>query len=271
MKYLSEYVKYLEDRGYTVEYVDTLNGRLDAIDCYNGDDLVSLIVHETPEYSEYLDSLGDNAEYEPDYSKYIVTSAHISSPITTERNYFDYSNGAIYLSDKSDYHTHSLSLFEKCVDIQRMSLLEHEKFIIEQHLKNLEWICNVLAPELKKYDYKVDYSSLFDTDDGGLNSNLTIVFEHYNEGECDLGIITETDCITGELKIDPKELKDKKADEIWDVLVEYWKNQPLPEKYSYLYTEGKAKEDYNQYLIELEKLREDHCKCLKHQYETDYL
>lgn len=265
MKYLNEYLDYLKKEGYTTEYQTILSGRLEAIDCYYGDNIIVLSVIETPEYSEYINSLEDESEYKVDYSKYIVVSADFTSTITTERNFFDGTAGSIYLVDNSEYHTHDLSLFKKCVELQKMGLVEHEKFILECHLKNIEWVNTVLAPVLKKCDYRIDYSSIFDIKFQRDNSNLTLIFKHYNESDYDCGITIETDCLTGELITHPEELKNKNKEEIWDTLVQYWKKQPLAEKYSYLYTEGKTKDYYKQYVTELEKIREEYCKSLKHE------
>ena len=179
-------------------------------------------------------------------------------------NYYDRTVGQIYLisnPNKDSYHTHGFDLFEKCVQLQKNGVVEHELFIMEKHIEHLRWAKEVLIPVLEKADYIIDYSSLFDLSDKRCNSNLIIIFQHYNDRNfLDRSMFMETDCLTGECLF-PRglELFGKTKEEVWNILVEeFWKKADFPKRFSYLYTEGETKETFKQYLLELEQLRKEY-------------
>lgn len=240
MKYLSEYIDYVTKLGYNLEYTEFLDN-----------DQVYL-VFKNDDKEVTISAEGD----QKDYSTCVVTSATLSSLLTPERNFFSNVGYNICLSNNSDYHTHRLSLFEKCIDLQLNSIVGHELFITKKHVENLEWVNKVLYPILRECDYKMAYSSIFSIEEKE-DSDLTIQFKHYNESEQSQGIIVSTDCITGELHIFPKELQlyGKSKEEIWDNLVEYWKNSSIPSRYEYLYTEGQTKNSFKELRNELDKKR----------------
>lgn len=254
MKYLNDFINYIEKRGYKVEDCDYLDGDLTGISCNKNENYIYFEVESTPEFEDYLNNRlkeEEKVEYKVDFHNYIVKSIGIRSCITTELNFFDGSSDYIYLvKNPEGYHNHGLDLFEKCLNFIDGGLVEHELFIIEKHIEHLKWAQKELIPLLLKADYSIEYSSLLDVQQRE-SSNLLILFRHYNESYYDPhSMYMETDCLTGECLF-PNNLKlyGMKKEELWDVLVEeVWKKAMFPEEFSYLYTEGETKETYKELL-----------------------
>lgn len=100
------------------------------------------------------------------------------------------------VSKTNDYitHTHTLDLFELCINFQKTNLLEHELFIMSRRIEHLAWAKDNLIPILEKYDFYADYDTFFDTKTKKLSSNIRIDFKHPNRAD----FIIEVDCLTGE-------------------------------------------------------------------------
>lgn len=271
MKYLNEFIDYLKKEGYEDKYHDLFCGELLGVDCFYNNDkdkLIILRVDATEEFSNYLrEKVKEKGEfeYDIDYKNYIVIGVIIKSTITSESGYADKSIGNIYLNNgiaEGNYYTHGIEYFEKCVQLQKLGLVEHEIFIMEKHLQHLKWANEVLIPILKKSDYTIDYSSIFDLNpDKRESSNLSIYFKHVHERDAEFCM--ETDCITGECLFPNKmQLYGKSKEEVWDMLVEeYWKKMPYEftrKRYSYLYTEGETIDTFKEYIEELNKQIEEH-------------
>lgn len=268
MKYLNEFIDYLKKEGYEDKYQDFYFGELVGVDLYyknDKDKLITLRVNATEEFFNYLGEKAKEGEfeYDIDYKNYEVVGIIIKSTITSESGYLDKSIGNIYLNnnitDKS-YYTHSFEHFEKCVQLQKLGLVEHEIFIMEKHLRHLKWAKEVLIPLLEKSDYTIEYSSIFDlTPYARESSNLSMYFKHAHERDAEFYM--ETDCITGECLFPNKmQLYGKSKEEVWNILVEeYWKKMPyefMRKKYSYLYTKGETMDTFTEYMEELNKQRE---------------
>lgn len=263
MKYLNEFIDYLKKEGYEDKYFDSVDGYLINVDCYYQDKRITFSVSPTEEFEEFVKQKikqEGEFEYDVDYKNYLVTAIAIDSSITTEQNFFDGSTGQIYLisnPDENSYHRHGFELFEKCVQLQKMGVVEHELFIMEKHIEHLRWAKKVLIPVLEKADYIIEYSSTFDVSDRRIDSNLIIVFKHYNDRKLDQGMYMETDCLTGECLF-PNNLKlfGKTKEEVWNIMLEeVWKKADFTKRFSYLYTEGETKETFKEYLLELEEFR----------------
>lgn len=267
MKYLNEFIDYLKKEGYEEKFFDSIDGYLSNVDCFYLDKKITLSVEPTEEFEKFIKKKVQEEgefEYDIDYKNYIVRTISLDSTITTEPNYFDGEVGQIYLipnPDKDSYHKHGFDLFEKCVQLQKNGVVEHELFIMEKHIEHLKWAKEVLIPILEKADYIIDYSSIFDLSSRRYDSNLTIIFKHYNDRNfLDQTMYMETDCLTGECLF-PKGLQlfGKTKEEVWNILVEeIWKKADFPQRFSYLYTEGETKETFKQYLLELEQLRKEY-------------
>lgn len=259
MKLLSEYEEYLRKEGYTPQYEDFLCGELINVDFLDQfQHLITLNVEETEEFHEEMEKKmkeqGGPVEYEMDYSNYVVCIASFESTITTEQNFYTGKGGTIHLVSRPGYHTHGLDLFEKCVQLQKLGLVDHELFIMKKRVEHLTWAKEVLIPLLEKADYCIEYSSVFDiVNERRSNSDIDMWFKHYNDSDSDCSFFMATDCLTGEPKFpDGIDLYGKNKEETWNILVEeFWKKAMFPSKYSYLYTEGETKETYREWINEI--------------------
>lgn len=269
MKYLNEFIDYLKKEGYEDKYFDSVDGYLLNVDCFYQNRKITLTVDPTEEFEKFLKDKSkkeEEFEYDIDYKNYLVKAINIESTITSEPNYFNGEVGSIYLisnPDKNSYYQHGLELFEKCVQLQKNGVVEHELFIMEKHIEHLKWAKEVLIPVLEKADYIIDYSSIFDLSERRCNSNLIIIFKHYNDQNfLDKEMYMGTDCLTGEcLFPDNLNLFGKNKEEVWSILVEeFWKKAVFPKRFSYLYTEGETKETFKEYLLELEQSRNEYEK-----------
>lgn len=196
MKTLKEYADFLYKNGYKESFAPYtfLGGNLEIVDFIKNGYYIKLYLVETKEFSDYLSSLEPGTEYQVEYENYIVKSAFIESPICNVSNYFDgTTNGIELVSEPNDYNSHTLDLFERCINFQKTNLLEHELFIMSRRMEHLTWAKENLIPILEKYNFYVDYDSFFDTKDGRLSSNIRIDFKHPNRAD----FIIEVDCLTG--------------------------------------------------------------------------
>lgn len=247
MKTLKEIAEILYSREYEEsEYAyEFLCGHLVSVTFYNktGDYKVVVAVSESPEFEKILDELPEKTRYELDYKNYEVTNIYIQSPLCSEAGFVDGDTSGIHLTaNPTDYYTHSLDIFEQCLDLQTTDLIEHELRIISKHEQLLTWANTFLKPILKGYNFYVSYSSLFDcqpdSDKGG-SSNLALVLKHQNRCE----ITLETDCITGDPTITfyitggfedlTDQIYNKKSDEIASVVTDLLKK--YPDQFGYLF------------------------------------
>lgn len=260
MKLLSEYKEYLESQGYELEYTQAMNGELTSvtfIDKY--EKIIELGVYETSEWAEELRKMAKESdtgevEYDINPENYIVDWAQIILTVCSERNFLNGDSGSIYLVndiEESDYYTHSLELFKKCVSLQKMGLVEHELEIMKAHINLLDWANKVLIPVLEEADYVISYSSLFDVSSDRENSDLLVMFEHYNESNYDYHLWMATDCITGEYKFAKDlDLYGKSKEEVKQILLDkIWRSDDEnPSKYTYLYRPEETKDSYKEYV-----------------------
>lgn len=196
MKTLKEYCNFLYENGYKESFAPCtfLGGSLEIVEFIKNDFYINLYVTETEEFSNYLDSLEPGTEYKVEYENYIVKSAFIESPICNVSNFFDgTTNGIELVSKPNDYNKHTLDLFEQCIGFQKTNLLEHELFIMSCRKKHLMWAKDNLIPILEKYDFYINYDSVFDTKRERCSSNIRIDFEHPNRAD----FVIEVDCLTG--------------------------------------------------------------------------
>lgn len=245
MKTLKEYADFLYKNGYKEDFAPytCLNDYLEIVQFTKNGFLIRLYVEETEEFSNYLSSHPE-IEYEIKYENYNVESAFIESPICNVSNFSDGSTDGVELVvEPNEFNKYTLDLFEFCINFQKTNLLEHELFIISNHQKHLTWAKDNLIPILEKYNYYVDYSSLFDTKQERCSSNLRIDFKHPNNAM----LVIETDCITGNLDIwsDTQlyegvvdlanKIYGKNQEEIFKILLEeVWKKDDL--KFGYIYS-----------------------------------
>ncbi len=173
---------------------------LDSIEFTKNEFHVGLRVCETEEFSNYLDSLEERAEFKIEYENYIVDTAFIDSPIRNVAN-GNYMDGIMLVFEPDDVCRHSLDLFEQCIKFQTTNLVEHELFIMSRREEQLRWAKDNLIPVLEKHDFYCNYSSLFKTsfanayyEGEDYDSNPRIDFQH----PYGASIVMEIDCITGE-------------------------------------------------------------------------
>lgn len=244
MKTLKEYADFLYENGY--KEIDGaclyLNGHLEKVDFSNGEFGLALAVEETEEFSKYRESLEVGTGYNVEYENYLVKDAFLQSPICNVANYFDaITSGITLVREPNYYYRHTLELFQFCIGLQKINLLEHELFIMDNRLRQMAWAKENLIPILEKHDYTITYNSFFDTNSGvRCSSNIRMVFKHKNGSE----MVFETDCLTGEpiIRHDVyKGCKDltskiygKSKEEVYQVMLEeIWKEDEP--KYGYIY------------------------------------
>lgn len=261
MKYLNEFIDYLKEEGYEDKYLDSVDGYLCKVDCFYCDKQVTFSVEATKEFEEFIkNKVKENGsfEYDIDYKNYIVKAISMELPITA---YDAEESETVYLtSNKNEYHQHGLDLLEKCVYLQKHGFIEHEMFISQKHIEHLKWAKDVLIPVLEKADYTIEYSSVFDISHMKCDSNLTILFKHYNDKNfIEQPMYMGTDCLTGECVFpNNMQLFGKGKEEVWNILVEeLWKKANITKRFSYLYTEGETKETFSQYLLNFKEQHYD--------------
>lgn len=269
MKTLKELAEILYSRGYKEsDYAyEFLDGHLTTVSFRDktGEYSVKLAVCETPEFEKILDELPVGTNYPCNYKNYEVTAAYIQSPVCSESGFLDSDTSGINLvADPDDYYTHSLDLFEQCLDLQTTDLVEHELHIIGKHAQLLSWVNLVLKPILKGYNFNIGYSSLFDCQldsDKGDSSDLVLIFRHPNRAD----ITVETDCITGDptiiFDIEGKftdltdQIYNKKSDKVASVITDLLKK--YPEEFSYLFNNDPHEtiDSYHEVLSLLDAIR----------------
>lgn len=196
MKTLKEYADFLYKNGYeeSVAPHTFFCGNLEIVEFIKNGYHINLYVAETKEFSDYLSSLEPGTEYKLEYENYTVKSAFIESPICNVPDYFDGTvEGIELVSEPTNYNTHTLDLFELCINFQKTNLLEHELFIMSRRIEDLKWAKDNLIPILEKYDFYADYDSFFDAKQEKPSSNIVISFKHPNRAE----FVIEIDCLTG--------------------------------------------------------------------------
>lgn len=269
LKTAQDYIDYLDKLGFNEKYYDYLNDCIECINCYNKtiNKNVSLNILMDEDYREEL-LKNPSEEVEADFNRFKVTAIAIDSHITSEENYFDGSTEHIYLVNKEekntseDYYTHNLSLFKYVMSMFKDKGVSHEFYILQQHIKHLEWINSVLTPVLLKADYFYDGSDIFSIKEGSrVDSNLCVYFKRPNCGYKN-DFWAGTDCITGEFICEERlDIFGKTQEELWDFLMEnYWKadnakyNFEIGE-FTYPYTEGQDINTYHNYMKEISDLR----------------
>lgn len=260
MKTLKEYADFLYKNGYkeSVAPYTFLCGNLEIVGFIKNGYHINLYVAETKEFSDYLSSLEPGTEYQVEYENYIVKKAFLESPICNEPNYLDGSvEGIELVSEPNDYNTHTLDLFELCINFQKTNLLEHELFIMSRRMEHLAWAKDNLIPILEKYDFYADYDSFFDVKQEKPSSNIVISFKHPNRAEfvieidCLIGkpiIWADTDSINGTINLTDK-IYGKKLNEVSNILLEelFKRNE---HKFGYIYNDDvhETIETYGEFL-----------------------
>ena len=268
LKTAQDYKDYLEKLGFNDVDYGFLNGELTDFSCRNKvlEKIVNIYVEIDKDYeNEIIDGLhGEEVEF--DLKSIKVKAISIESHITSEENYIDGTNGRIYLIDKNkeitteDYYRHDLSLFKYLMGLYADKGVAHEYYILQQHIKHLDWINSVLTPVLLKADYYYNGSDIFSIKEGSrVDSNLCVYFTHPNNGFQN-DFWAGTDCLTGEFICeDYFDIFGKTEEELWDFLMEnYWKADNAKHKfeigkYTYLYTEGQDINTYRKYIDDLRK------------------
>lgn len=148
---LADWQKILEGLGFEHKYYQYLSGELTCVDWYKGKEHVITFCYYTEEYIEYLKSLPENTEYEPDWTQCPVTEILIE---TKEFGYPEGSHdfeghweGNIRLSDNSYYDNFSslsLEYFMKALWMSRNPISAKNE-IVRGYIKEVDLF-------LQKYD-----------------------------------------------------------------------------------------------------------------------
>lgn len=206
----------LKPYGYERKWYDSVNGCIQFIDyCKEGvKDPITLSIKYDEKYEEELREI--NEEVETDFNRCYAVVICIPSQIVTETGWLDGSKEGIILSiqsldEEEKYHTNDLTLenIKKALWINE-HLDEHELFIMQKHLENIQNIRNRLDKFNKRYNYICKLNPIFECREERENSHLYL----YYDGDY-YGYEIGTNAFDGEVyvnynqKIDLKTISDK--------------------------------------------------------------
>lgn len=249
---LREFVDILYDRGYKeTKYPYTfLDGHLQVVDFEKNGWIVQIECNETEELEKYLKSLDEGTEYDINYNNYEVSSILIQSPVCNIANFIHGNrDGILLVAEPNDYYTHGLELFEYCLELQKVNLLNHELKIMKDRIKLLEWAKESFIPVLEKVGYHALLSSFFCCEFNSDSSDMIVEFDHPSNSS--VSIIT--DCITGEPKInvDGIYITDliygKNEEEVFNIMLDnIWKKNEAKFGYIWKNDEKETIDTYNE-------------------------
>ena len=165
----------LNSRGFYSKYYDFLDYELIGIDYYDEHERhIQVETYYTKEYEEYLKTLKDGEEYEPDYTKMNVRAVSfegcVKYPDNNERD------GICYLTISS-YNKTFPEYFERAYYV----FMNPELAAIELQVKHAEYTKKFIQkckPVLTKYDFISSYDSYWDAHEYALRANSCPMFEY---------------------------------------------------------------------------------------------
>ena len=171
----------------------------------------------TPEYEEELNELEEGTEYKIDSTKCIVTNACVYGSFVNESGFLDASTNGIILFSKEDmenvndgiyHHELDMHMLEFCILIQQHPI-QHSRLIFEQHIHHIDIIKERFEKVLNEFGFYEELNTFFNLDSERDNTNIEIWYVYDELYNCAF----YTDCVTGKLIFDGKDVTDMTADE----------------------------------------------------------
>ena len=177
----------------------------------------------TPEYEEELQELEDGTEYRIDSSKCVVTNACVYGPFVNESGFLDGSQNGILLFGKENleevndgmyHHELDVHMLEFCIWIQQHPI-QHSRLILEQNLEHIEIIKERFEDVLNEFGFYEELNSFFNLDSQRENTNIEMWYVFDDSYNCAF----YTDCVTGKLIFDGKDVTDMTTDEFREYMM----------------------------------------------------
>jgi len=177
----------------------------------------------TPEYEEELQELEDGTEYRIDSSKCVVTNACVYGPFVNESGFLDGSQNGILLFGKENleevndgmfHHELDIHMLEFCMWIQQHPI-QHSRLILEQNLEHIEIIKERFEDVLNEFGFYEELNSFFNLDSQRENTNIEMWYVFDELYNCAF----YTDCVTGKLIFDGKDVTDMTTDEFREYMM----------------------------------------------------
>ena len=177
----------------------------------------------TPEYEEELQELEDGTEYQIDASKCVVTNACVYGPFVNESGFLDGSQNGILLFGKESlegvndgmyHHELDIHMLEFCIWIQQHPI-QHSRLILEQNLEHIEIIKERFEDVLNEFGFYEELNSFFNLDAQRENTNIEMWYVFDELYNCAF----YTDCVTGKLIFDGKDITNMTTDEFREYMM----------------------------------------------------
>ena len=177
----------------------------------------------TPEYEEELQELEDGTEYRIDTSKCVVTNACVYGPFVNESGFLDGSQNGILLFGKENleevndgmyHHELDIHMLEFCIWIQQHPI-QHSRLILEQNLEHIEIIKERFEDVLNEFGFYEELNSFFNLDAQRENTNIEMWYVFDELYNCAF----YTDCVTGKLIFDGKDITNMTTDEFREYMM----------------------------------------------------
>ena len=177
----------------------------------------------TPEYEEELQELEDGTEYRIDASKCVVTNACVYGPFVNESGFLDGSQNGILLFGKENleevndgmyHHELDIHMLEFCIWIQQHPI-QHSRLILEQNLEHIEIIKERFEDVLNEFGFYEELNSFFNLDAQRENTNIEMWYVFDELYNCAF----YTDCVTGKLIFDGKDITNMTTDEFREYMM----------------------------------------------------
>ena len=177
----------------------------------------------TPEYEEELQELEDGTEYQIDASKCVVKNACVYGPFVNESGFLDGSQNGILLFGKENleevndgmyHHELDIHMLEFCIWIQQHPI-QHSRLILEQNLEHIEIIKERFEDVLNEFGFYEELNSFFNLDAQRENTNIEMWYVFDELYNCAF----YTDCVTGKLIFDGKDITNMTTDEFREYMM----------------------------------------------------
>ena len=217
---LSEVEKLAAKYGMAPIGYDYLDGYLEAVEFQDIKTKKTTFLVETkftPEYVDELRELEPGTEYEVDATKCVVVNACVYGSFVNESGFLDGSTNGIILFSKENlenindgvyHHELDMHMLEFCISIQQHPI-QHSRLILEQHIHHIDIIKERFEKVLNEFGFYEELNTFFNLDGERDNTNIEMWYVYDEVYNCAF----YTDCITGKLIFDGKDVTDMTTDE----------------------------------------------------------
>ena len=177
----------------------------------------------TPEYEEELQELEEGTEYRIDSSKCVVTNACVYGSFVNESGFLDGSQNGILLFGKENleevndgmyHHELDIHMLEFCIWVQQHPI-QHSRLILEQNLEHIKIIKERFEEVLNEFGFYEELNSFFNLDSQRENTNIEMWYVFDELYNCAF----YTDCVTGKLIFDGKDITNMTTDEFREYMM----------------------------------------------------